>query len=105
MEKIIGITKARNNIKEIIDSIMDNNEKYIITRDTSPEAAIISYSDYLNFKEIMRQLQAFKQDKALVTAQKQFKEWLSDKGLSSDKIPEKEIERMVRELNVSSENN
>lgn len=46
MEKIIGITKARNNIKEIIDNIMDNNEKYIITRDTSPEAAIISYSDY-----------------------------------------------------------
>jgi len=105
MEKIIGITKARNNIKEIIDSIMDNNEKYIITRDTSPEAAIISYSDYLNFKEIMRQLQAFKQDKALVNAQKQFKEWLSDKGLSLDEIPEKEIERMVRELNVNSGNN
>jgi len=80
MEKIIGITKARNNIKEIIDSIMDNNEKYIITRDTSPEAAIISYSDYLNFKEIMRQLQAFKQDKALENAQKQFKERLSHKG-------------------------
>ena len=105
MEKIIGITKARNNIKEIIDSIMDNNEKYIITRDTSPEAAIISYSDYLNFKEIMRQLQAFKQDKALVNAQKQFKEWLSDKGLSLDEIPEKEIERMVRDLNVNSGNN
>lgn len=105
MEKIIGITKARNNIKEIIDNIMDNNEKYIITRDTSPEAAIISYSDYLNFKEIMRQLQAFKQDEALVNAQKQFKEWLSDKGLSLDKIPEKEIERMVRELNVNTGNN
>ena len=105
MEKIIGITKARNNIKEIIDNIMDNNEKYIITRDTSPEAAIISYSDYLNFKEIMRQLQAFKQDEALVNAQKQFKEWLSDKGLSLDKIPEKEIERMVRELNVNTGDN
>ena len=84
---------------------MDNNEKYIITRDTSPEAAIISYSDYLNFKEIMRQLQSFKQDKALVNAQKQFKEWLSDKGLSLDEIPEKEIERMARELNVNSGNN
>ena len=62
MERIIGITKARNNIKEIIDNIMDNNEKFIITRDTNPEAAIISYSDYLNYKEILRQLQAFKQD-------------------------------------------
>ena len=105
MEKIIGITKARNTIKEIIDNVMDNNEKFIITRDTTPEAAIISYSDYLNFKEIMRQLQAFKQDKALVNAQKQFKEWLSDKGLSLDEIPEKEIERMVRELNVNTGNN
>jgi len=105
MEKIIGITKARNNIKEIIDSIMDNNEKYIITRDTNPEAAIISYSDYLNFKEIMRQLQAFKQDKALENAQKQFKEWLSDNGINLKKIPEKEIERMVQELNVNTGNN
>jgi len=41
----------------------------------------------------------------LVNAQKQFKEWLSDKGLSLDEIPEKEIERMVRELNVNTENN
>ena len=105
MERIIGITKARNNIKEIIDNIMDNNEKFIITRDTNPEAAIISYRDYLNFKEIMRQLQEFKHNKALKNAQKQFREWLSDNGLGSDKIPEKEIERMIRELNVNNENN
>ena len=105
MERIIGITKARNNIKEIIDNIMDNNEKFIITRDTNPEAAIISYSDYLNFKEIMRQLQEFKKDKALKSAQKQFKEWLSDNGLGSDKIPEKEIEKMIRDLNINNEKN
>lgn len=105
MEKIIGITKARNTIKEIIDNVMDNNEKFIITRDTTPEAAIISYSDYLNFKEIMKQLQEFKQDKALKNAKKQFREWLSDNGLGLDKIPEEEIERMIRELNISNENN
>ncbi len=53
----------------------------------------------------MKQLQEFKHNKALKNAQKQFKEWLSDNGLGSDKIPEKEIERMVRELNVNNENN
>ena len=83
---------------------MDNNEKFIITRDTTPEAAIISYSDYLNFKEIMKQLQEFKQNKALKNAKKQFREWLSDNGLGLDKIPEEEIERMVRELNINNEN-
>ena len=47
---------------------MDNNEKFIITRDTNPEPAIISYRDYLNFKEIMKQLQEFKHNKALKNA-------------------------------------
>jgi len=53
----------------------------------------------------MRQLQEFKKDKALKSAQKQFREWLSDNGLGSDKISEKEIEKMVRDLNINNENN
>ncbi len=53
----------------------------------------------------MKQLQEFKQNKALKNAKKQFREWLSDNGLGLDKIPEEEIERMVRELNISNENN
>ena len=98
MENIIGITKARNNIKEIIDSIMDNNEKYIVTRDANPEAVIISYSDYLKHKEVLKQYIDLKNESARENSKDMIKEWLSGFGVETEKIPEEDIVQMLKDL-------
>jgi len=100
MEHIIGITKARNNIKEIIDSIMDNNEKYIVTRDANPEAVIISYSDYLKHKEVLKQFIELQNESARENSKDRIKEWLSGFGVKTDIIPEEEIIKMLKDLEI-----
>ena len=101
MEHIIGITKARNNIKEIIDSIMDNNEKYIVTRDANPEAVIISYSDYLKHKEIFKQYIELKNKSARENSKERIREWLSGYGVETEIIPEEEILSMLKDLEIN----
>jgi prevent-host-death family protein len=100
MEKIIGITKARNTIKEIIDSIMDNNEKYIVTRDANPEAVIISYSDYLKHKEISKKFIELKNADVVKNSKNRIRELLSEYGVATEKIPEDEIIKIVEELKL-----
>ena len=101
MENIIGITKARNNIKEIIDSIMDNNEKYIVTRDANPEAVIISYSDYLKHKEVLKQFIELKNASARENSKDRIMEWLSGFGVKTEKIPEEDIMKMLKDLEIN----
>ena len=103
MENIVGITKARNNIKEIIDSIMDNNEKYIVTRDTNPEAVIISYSDYLKYKETLEQLIKLKNAATVKKSNTRIREWLSEYGVKTDKITEEDIAKIVKELEIDKQ--
>ena len=101
MEHIIGITKARNSIKEIIDSIMDNNERFIVTRDANPEAVIISYSDYLKHKEILKQFIELKNESARENSKDRVKEWLSGFGVKTEVIPEEEIIKMLKDLEIN----
>jgi len=101
MENIIGITRARNKIKDIIDHIMDDNEKYIVTRDANPEAVIISYSDYLNFKEISKKYNKLKNIDAIKNSKNRISELLSEYGIEEGKIPEEAILKIVKELDIN----
>lgn len=101
MENIIGITKARNKIKDIIDHIMDDNEKYIVTRDANPEAVIISYSDYLKYKEISKKYNKLKNIDAIKNSKNRISEWLSGYGVEKGKIPEEAILKIVEELDIN----
>ena len=101
MEHIIGITKARNSIKEIIDSIMDNNEKYIVTRDANPEAVIISYSDYLKHKEVLKKYINLKNESDRENSKDRVMEWLSGFGVKTEVIPEEEILKMLKDLEIN----
>lgn len=102
MEQIIGITNARNNIKEIVDTISDKNEIYIVTRDSIPEVVIISYKKYLENKELLNQIWEFKYEKSMQKSQLQFKEWLKQKGYDVNKLSEKEILDMIKNLQINN---
>lgn len=102
MEQIIGITNARNNIKEIIDTISDKNETYIVTRDSIPEAVIISYKKYIENKKLLSQVQELMYEKSVKKSQLQFKEWLTQKGYDTEKLSEEEIGEMIKNLQVNN---
>jgi len=102
MEQIIGITNARNNIKEIVDTISDKNEIYIITRDSNPEVVIISYKKYLENKKLLNQIWELRYEKSIKKSQLQFKEWLKKKGYDIDKLSEEEIGDIVKNLQINN---
>ncbi len=102
MEQIIGITNARNNIKEIVDTISDRNETYIITRDSIPEAVIMSYKKYVENKKLLDQVRELKYEKSIKRSQIQFKEWLKRKGLDMAKLSEEEISKMIKNLQANN---
>ena len=95
MEKIIGITETRTKIKKIIDSISDKDEAFIITRDSKPEAVIISYGTYLKTKELMEESWKYRFEKTLNESQELFKKWLVKKGYDTNKLSEEDIERII----------
>jgi len=102
MEHIVGITNARNNIKEIVDSISDNNETYIVTRDCIPEVVIISYKKYMEHKKLLEQMVELKYERSIKQSQSQFKGWLEEKGFDVSSLSEEEIGEMVRNLHINN---
>ena len=102
MDQIIGITNARNNIKEIIDTISDKDETYIVTRDSAPEAVIISYKKYIENKMLLNQMNELIYEKSVKKSRLQFKEWLTQKGYDIEKLSEEEIGDMIKNLQVNN---
>ena len=103
MEKIIGITNARNNIKEIVDIISDKDEVYIVTRDSNPEVVFMSYKKYLENKKLINQIWKLKYEKSVKKSKLQFKEWLKEKGYDVNKLSEEEIGKMIKNLQINND--
>ncbi|MBN2073699.1 MAG: hypothetical protein JW770_07130, partial [Actinobacteria bacterium] len=75
----------------------------IVTRDTNPEAVIISYKDYLGYKELLKKISELQQDKAFEKSQEQFKKWLKEKGLNIENISDKDISWIIRTLEINKD--
>ncbi len=102
MEQIIGITNARNNIKEIVDAISDKNETYIVTRDCIPEVVIVSYKKYMENKKLLKQIEELRYEKSIKKSLIQFKKWLEQKGFNTNKLSEEEIGQMIKNLQINN---
>ncbi len=51
MEKIIGVTKARDEFRKIVDEVQYQGDKYIINRHGKPAVAIVPIQVYENWKQ------------------------------------------------------
>ena len=49
MQKIIGVTELQRNFRAIFDEVARENMPYVLTRGSRPEAAIISYDEFIQF--------------------------------------------------------
>ncbi len=97
MSKIIGISQARNNLKTVVDRVMETREPYVLARGSKPVAVIISYEEYLENQARERKLWEAEFDVALAQARSHFEEWLRERGYDPDKLSDEEVEKIIRE--------
>ena len=55
MHKIIGVTELQRRFRAIFDQVAKENVPYVLMRDSRPEAALISYEDFLSFQALQEQ--------------------------------------------------
>jgi len=51
MEKSIGVTKARDQFKSIVDEVQYRGDKYVINRHGKPAVAVVPVEIYENWKK------------------------------------------------------
>lgn len=51
MEKSIGVTKARDQIRSIVDEVQYRGDKYVINRHGKPAVAVVPVEIYENWKK------------------------------------------------------
>lgn len=56
MEKKLGVTKARDQFKAIVDEVQFQGDKYVIERHGKPAVAIVPIQVYENWKQQRRRL-------------------------------------------------
>ena len=52
MQKIIGVTELQRRFRSVFDQVSEENVSYVLTRGSRPEAALISYEEYLRFQAL-----------------------------------------------------
>jgi prevent-host-death family protein len=52
MQKIVGVTELQRRFRSIFDDVVRKKTPVVLTRGSRPEAALISYEDYLRFQEM-----------------------------------------------------
>lgn len=62
MEKSIGVTKARDQFRSIVDEVQYRGDKYVINRHGKPAVAVVPVEIYENWKKQRMRLLALIQE-------------------------------------------
>ena len=52
MQKIIGVTELQRRFRSVFDQVAEGNVSYVLTRGSRPEAALISYEEFLRLQAL-----------------------------------------------------
>ncbi len=55
MQRIIGVTELQRRFRSVFDQVAKEKIPYVLTRGSRPEAALISYEEFLRFQELREQ--------------------------------------------------
>jgi prevent-host-death family protein len=55
MQRIIGVTELQRRFRSVFDQVVKRNTPYVLTRGSRPEAALISYEEYLRYQALREQ--------------------------------------------------
>ena len=52
MQRIIGVTELQRRFRSVFDQVSEGKVAYVLTRGSRPEAALISYEEFLRFQAL-----------------------------------------------------
>jgi prevent-host-death family protein len=55
MQRIIGVTELQRRFRSVFDQVVKQNTPYVLTRGSRPEAALISYEEFLRYQALREQ--------------------------------------------------
>jgi prevent-host-death family protein len=83
MNKIIGVTALQRNFRAVFDEVAEKKTPYILTRGSRPEAALISYDDFL-YLERLREKRILARFDQLMSRMAWANERFSDREVQTD---------------------
>ena len=83
MQKIIGVTELQRGFKSVLDEVVRERTPYILLRGSRPEAALISYEDFVRFQRLLERDQRVVED---------FDRWMARQAELSKDWSESEVE-------------
>jgi len=83
MNKIIGVTALQRNFRSVFDEVVQENTSYILTRGSRPEAALISYDDFLHLEKL-RESQTLARFEQLLAKMAWLNEQYSEEEVQAD---------------------
>ena len=67
--KTLDSNQARNNWREMLDSVLTNETDVVITRYNKPIVTVLAYEDYLTIQDELQRLRVQRQMKRQLTAE------------------------------------
>ena len=55
IHRIIGVTELQRRFRKVFDRVAKDKVPYVLTRGSRPEAALISYEEFLRFQALQEQ--------------------------------------------------
>jgi prevent-host-death family protein len=83
MHRIIGVTELQRRFRTVFDQVAKGNIPYVLTRGSRPEAALISYEEFLRFQALQEQEVLARFDR-LVTRMAEQSAAVSDEEVAAD---------------------
>ena len=83
MHRIIGVTELQRRFRAVFDQVAKRNIPYVLTRGSRPEAALISYEEFLRFQALQEQEVLARFDR-LVTRMAEQSAAVSDEEVAAD---------------------
>lgn len=88
---LVNSTYVRNNLSKILDQVVKESKKFILIRESQPQAVIIPYADLLE-KEREWNLE-FK--KLMLKTRPYFRSWLKKKKIKEKDLKEEDLYELV----------
>ncbi|MBL7159251.1 type II toxin-antitoxin system Phd/YefM family antitoxin [Candidatus Microgenomates bacterium] len=92
MDQIVSVTYARNKLSSILNKVVREGKRFILVRESIPEAVIIPYEEILEKDRLWNQ----RFEQTMKKSQKYFEKWLKTKGVNSKTLTEEKVYELIK---------
>ena len=94
MMNLISITQARNNLSQLVRNVASKKQRYILIRDSKPQAVLIPYEEVIKEEENWQA----EFDRLMKQGRVHAKRWLKKQGLDKKDLTEAEQYELINRL-------